>query len=62
MGPFDLGEEELREINNNESEVDVAPSEIPTLPTSSKVERWQKVPPGMTQYQIELNFFPRFDP
>ena len=33
MGTFDLGEEELREINNNESEVDVEPSEIPTLPT-----------------------------
>ena len=24
----------------------------PTLPTSSKVERWHQVPPGMTQYQI----------
>jgi len=36
----------------NWSEVDGAPSQIPTLPTKSKVDRWQRVPPGMIQYQI----------
>jgi len=39
-------------MRENWSDVDDAPLQIPMLPTESKVGRWQKVPPGMTQYQI----------
>jgi len=50
-------------VTKNWSKVDDAPSQIPMLPTKSKAERWQNIPPGMTQYQIlSLIFFPHLDP